>query len=79
MEEVLKDGPGWWTMAVAWAEGEMSEVVDNTDDTEAAKSKAGQDDVPSQGAKTGKLGARHPIITPNTRVTNLSTWPEQDG
>ena len=84
MEEVLKDGPDWWPMAVAWPGGEMSEVVDNTDDaddTEAAKSKAGQDDVtkdttPSQGAKTVKLGARHPIITPNTRVTNHSTWPE---
>jgi hypothetical protein len=28
-----------------------------------------------QGAMTGSLGARHPISTPTTRVTNHSTWP----
>ena len=27
MEEVQKDGPIWWLIAVAWARGEMSEVV----------------------------------------------------
>ena len=78
MEEVLEDGPGWWPMAIAWAGGDVSEVAD---DVEAAKSKAGQDDepkdtTPSQGAKTVKLGARHPINTPDTRVANHSTWPE---
>ena len=27
MDEVLKDGPKWWLMAISWAGGEMSEVV----------------------------------------------------
>ena len=28
------------------------------------------------GALTAKLGARHPITTPTTKVTNHSTWPD---
>ena len=28
------------------------------------------------GALTAKLGARHPITTPITQITNHSTWPD---
>ena len=64
------------------APGQISTLLENQDDPEADKNGADYNDVPGDptsflGAKTGKLGSRHPIITPYTRVTNHSLWPEQ--
>jgi hypothetical protein len=95
IDEVLKDGPNWWLMTIAWAGGDPNQhqvgtmgaryPIKNTPNSrapgQASQPPSWMEDIEdpfidlaeetnTKEAKTGEQGARHPITTPNTRVTD---------